>query len=163
MKIMKTFVTILIISHCGAACIGQTGTFPLETTPVGRTAVEGIQLSASVTNDVVRAGSKITLSLKITNSSPYTIRMTQVPYSVSASTDPSGSSGKAYGLAAERPPVAGHALPIDMTNGEIREWNVTVDVQKEIEPGDYTLKVSQPFSITANHFWVYTTLKVRID
>jgi hypothetical protein len=159
---MKSFVTILIVTLCAAACIGQISTFPPETTPAGQAAVVGIQLSASLTNDIVRAGSKISLSLRITNSSPYTIRMTRVPSSVVVSPDPSESSGKSYALAAERPPVKGPALLIDMTNGEIREWNVTVDVPKEIEPGDYTLKVWQQLSITANQFSRSSTLKVRI-
>ena len=167
-------VTLVVVASV-ASCLGQPGRPAEQSSPTnnpGRTS-NGIQVSVSSTNTVWPAGATATFLIQIRNSSKDTAQAEPSP----ATSEPGGlpgphvflvnGTGQSHALTPEppewtggRPPpltVIGSPPPLlPIGPGESRAWTFPVSVGRDVEPGDYTLRVRQYFYVPEGnqHVWV---------
>lgn len=148
----KSLGTIFSVFFLATACIAQSNT----NLDFGQS-VQVVQLSISVSNNVIAVGSELIISAEIKNLSTNVIHLSESSPEMDFNVFLTSDSGKVYKLT---PPavVFTRLLRSDLKPGESRDSIIHVGVNKyfeppslvaidkNIEPGDYTLKATRHFS-----------------
>jgi uncharacterized lipoprotein YajG len=166
MKI-KLFYAMLMMNLWAGTCIAQPNNLQYQSKEVTKwgNAVEGVQLSVSLTNNIIVVGSTITLSAQIKNLSTNSITVYVKDPRSDFVVYVTNKSGKVFKLSPEPDNSATYAIvfPISINSGESRVWSIPVTVGKDIELGNYALKVTKRFERNGNYFeLVSNSLDVQI-
>ena len=147
MKI-KLFYTMLMMMLWAGTCVAQPNSLQDQSKEVTKwgNAVEGVQLSVSLTNNVVGVGLTTTLLAQIRNISTNTITIIVSDTLVSDFTVYlTDNSKRIYKIAEPSGAVFAVSPPIDIGPGESHSWTIPLTIGKNIEPGNYILKASRHF------------------
>ena len=135
-------------------------------------AVKGVQLSVSLTNNIVAAGSIITLFAQIKNSSTNPISVYVKDPRSDFDVYITNKSGKVFKISPDpdtNSPVYAIFAPIFINAGESHEWIIPEIIGKDVASGDYILKVTKrvgenhSFGKNGNYFeLVSNSLDVQI-
>ena len=171
---MKLLNTILITSMFAYLCQGQTNNLLNQSIDWGPS-VNRVQMSVSMSNSVVAAGSIAHVALEMKNLSKRVVGMagrinrdrlspSLVPECTISLT---AVSGERYTLTPERPVDYADVPPVSIQDGMTNMWKVPLDIKGLIVPGDYTLSATQScfFMDGTNHDHfqlVSNVLKVQV-
>ena len=126
-------------------------------------AVQGVQMSVSLTNHVLAVGSKAALLAEIKNSSTNVVTVFVSDPIVNNFTVSLTNSEKTYIIAEPSGAISAIFPPINIPSGETRNWEVTLTIGKDVQPGDYTLKATRSFKTQGTDFQLVSNfLKVRV-
>jgi len=107
--------------------------------------VQGVQLSIALTNStVIEAGSSITFVAVIKNSSTNVIEIQYTALSSDYSASLTSATGKTFQLIDE-PLILRLNLALPLNPGEQNVRIISVNIKKNIEPGDYVLQAGRGF------------------
>jgi len=160
---MKTFSALLIIVYSTVACMAQSTNNFGTIIPNGSQSVNEVQLSVTVSNNVISVGSMFSIFVQMKNSSTNTIYMSESSPEEDFSVFLISNSGNVYELT-PTPFRFTRLMRAKLNPGESRDWVIHVGVNryfeppglvatnKNIEPGDYTLQAMRHFSINDNVF-----------
>ncbi|MGO9200412.1 MAG: hypothetical protein ACLQM8_07715 [Limisphaerales bacterium] len=137
--------------------------------------LENVHLVVSISNHVVKAGSSLSLSVQIKNSSTNAIDVPQL-YSrelglPALDAKLVSATGKTHRLAPEYGPITFPRLPMTIQPGETRLWRVPVTVERDAEPGDYLITAEQRcriaqgrfLNLVFTHVVVSKPVKIRVE
>jgi uncharacterized membrane protein len=152
---LRLFNAILMLTLWTLICMAQPNSSQDQSKEVTKwgNAVEGVQLSVNSTNNIVVVDSTTTLFARIRNLSTNTITLTVSDLRVNDFTVYlTDSSKNIYKIAEPSGAVFAVFPPINITPGESHILTISLTVDKNIEPGDYTLKATRHFSINNSFF-----------
>jgi hypothetical protein len=114
--------------------------------------VNGVQLSVSLSTNILNVGSSSSVLYRVKNSSTNVIGWGVVNVYHGFDVFLTNSSGKVYFLTPQRNTNAtiisvSYSYYYRMGIGETYEYAVPINIDKEIEPGSYQLEAKQHFSI----------------
>ena len=126
--------------------------------------VVGARLSATLSTNVLTAGSTATLMLQIENASTNSIYVTETGILWDFEVRLVSASGVSRKISAE-PPMTFMAAGIEIEPGEGRDWKVPVGVGKDVDPGPYAMTVSRTITSPDNsdHKLTSNPIPVRIE
>jgi uncharacterized lipoprotein YajG len=173
MKI-KLFDAMLMMTLLTGACMAQPNSLHDQSKEAAKwgNAVEGVQLSVSLTNNIVAVGSTMALSARIKNSSTNPISVYVKDPRSDFEVYITNKSGKVFKISPDpdtNSPVYAIFAPIFINAGESHEWIIPETIGKDVASGDYTLKVTKrvgkngSFGKNGNYFdLVSNSLDVQI-
>lgn len=156
-----TVMSLLLFLLGSNPCVAQA--YSAKEGPKWGKSVEGVQLSISMTNDVVGQGRSFTMVTLITNASTNTVFFAHINATVDFQILLTNASGKLYNLT---PHVAGgSAGRLMLDPGLNSQVAVPVTVGKNVEPGDYELKATRVFRVNGSKelFLESNLLRVKIE
>lgn len=136
---------MLMMNMWAGSCMAQSQDQPKEVTKWGN-AVKGVQLSVSLTNNVVAVGSTISLFAQIKNSSTNPISVYVKDPRSDFVVYITNKSRKVFKISPDpdtNSPVYAIFTPIFINAGESHEWIIPETIGKDVALGDYTLKVTK--------------------
>lgn len=160
---------------CGAsACMAQPAVSDSATTSWSKP-VHGIQISVSIANNVIAAGSQFTVTLEVTNASTNSLQV--------AETAPEGiftvslvDEFKRTFQLTRSASFYTRSLVSNLKPGQSRTWRILAGVnkyfespglspaQKDVPPGDYVLKATGNFQLKdGRDVGLEADLKVKIE
>ena len=124
--------------------------------------VQGVQLSISMTNSVVKTPLSTTVTAVTRNLSTNEIRVDIAFLTVFFDIILTDDRGKLYHVITPVL-VRGPREIVPLKPGEQRSDSIPVTFSEDIEPGDYTLKTTRSFTLKGQEFHLVSNpLKIRI-
>jgi uncharacterized membrane protein len=163
---IKKILSIICIIVVGIKVCSAQASGPQLVKSWGKS-IEGVQLSITLSNNLIATGSRATIVAEINNSSTNDIYIGESSYNNrDFKVFLESSDGKLFKLTPNLTPgeqISSRMIRRRLKPGESHNWNILVTIGKNIEPGDYMLKATR--NVIIDHRSLDLTsnpLKVRI-
>jgi hypothetical protein len=139
LMIKKIFGIMCLLGFWGNICAAQSITNWGES-------VHDVQLSITLSNNIINIGSTVLISAIIQNLSTNVISLLERSPLTDFNVTLSSSLGKEYKLTPDRRnmPIT-RSFTMNLNPGEVRDLRIVVTISKDIKAGDYTLKAKRNF------------------
>jgi hypothetical protein len=173
---MKTKLSVLLIgfTFLAGVCFGQNSDVNDLDTNWGKK-IQGVQMSITVSNNIIPFGSGFTVFIEIKNSSTNIICMGESSPESDFIVSLTDDSGRMYQIT--RSPFAFTKMMQEKLNpGQTRNWTLfaevdkyyetpgIIDTKKNVPIGDYTLMATRKFGISNNFFKIesnHLTIQIK--
>ncbi len=163
--LITVFASIFIVNICAAQSSSS------QTVTNWGASVEGVQLSISLTNNVLARDSSTTVQFKVRNTSTNLIYWNVVNPTQGFDVFLTNNVGDVYFLTPEQDTNSDiiniyYAMAFKVKSGELRGGSVPIVIEKKIKPGKYQLEARQYIYILGkrqSHELVSNILEVQVD